>query len=107
MRRWSFQIGRVFGVEVRIHAFFLLLLFALFAVSSVAGIGMLRTFGLWAILLLAVCVREIARALATAWFGLELRGILLLPTGGLVTFATIEATERSGDPAVQRKVAMV
>lgn len=107
MRRWSFQIGKVFGVEVRIHAFFLLLLFALFAVSSVAGVGMLRTFGLWAILFFAVCVREIARALAAAWFGLELRGLLLLPTGGLMTFATIEATERSADPAVQRKLAVV
>ena len=107
MRRWSFQIGRIFGVEIRIHAFFVLLLFALFALSPVAGVGMFRSFALWLILLLAVLVRETARAIAAAWFGLELRGLLLLPTGGLMTFATVEATERAAEPRIQRRLGLV
>ena len=62
---------------------------------------------LWFILLFAVIVREVARALAAAWFGLELRGILLLPTGGLMTYATLDSTERAAEPAMQRRMAVV
>lgn len=106
MRRWSFQIGRIFGVEVRIHAFFLLLLFAFLALSSVAQISMTRVFALWLLLLFAVGVREVARAIGAAWFGLELRALLLLPTGGLMTFAN-GATERGSNPAIQRRMAFI
>ena len=62
---------------------------------------------LWFLLLFAVVVREVARALAAAWYGLDLRGILLLPTGGLMTYATIDATERAAEPAMQRRMAVV
>jgi CBS domain-containing protein/Zn-dependent protease len=107
MRRWSFQIGRIFGVEVRIHAFFLLLLFASLALSSMAQVSMGRVFALWLLLLLAVGVRELARAMGAAWYGLELRGLLLLPTGGLLTFATTKATERAAEPGMRRRMAVI
>jgi len=42
-----------------------------------------------------------------AWFGLELRGILLLPTGGLMSFTTLEATERAAEARIQRRMAIV
>ena len=58
-------------------------------------------------LLFAVVVREVARALAAAWFGLDLRGILLLPTGGLLTYGTLDSTERAAQPAMQRRMAVV
>jgi CBS domain-containing protein/Zn-dependent protease len=64
-------------------------------------------FTLWLLLLFAVAVREVACALAAAWFGLELGGILLLPTGGLSTYATREATERASGPAIERRMAVV
>jgi predicted transcriptional regulator/Zn-dependent protease len=107
MRGWSFPVGRFFGVEVRIHAFFLLLLAMAIAVGSIAGSSSGRVLGLWLLLLLAVAVRELARSLAAAWYGLELRGILLLPTGGLMTYATLEATERAAEPGMQRRMAVV
>jgi Zn-dependent protease/CBS domain-containing protein len=107
MRGWSFPVGRYFGVEVRIHAFFLLLLALAIGVGSLAGATTGRVLMLWFLLLFAVFVRETARALAAAWFGLELRGILLLPTGGLMTYATLEATEHAADPAMQRRMAVV
>jgi CBS domain-containing protein/Zn-dependent protease len=107
MRGWSFPIGRYFGVEVRIHAFFLLLLALLIGIGSLAGSSNARILALWLLLLFAVLVREIARALAAAWYGLDLRGILLLPTGGLMTYATLDATERSAQPAMQRRMAAV
>jgi Zn-dependent protease/CBS domain-containing protein len=107
MRGWSFPIGRYFGVEVRIHAFFVLLLAMAIGVGSLAGATTGRVLTLWILLLFAVAVREVARALAAAWYGLELRGILLLPTGGLMTYGTIDATERASLPAMQRRMAVV
>lgn len=107
MRGWSFPVGRYFAVEVRIHAFFLLLLAMAIGLGSLTGSGSGRVLMLWLLLLFAVVVREGARALAAAWFGLELRGILLLPTGGLMTYATPKATERAAQPPVERRMAVV
>jgi CBS domain-containing protein/Zn-dependent protease len=107
MRGWSFPIGRFFGVEVRIHAFFLLLLAVAIGAGSLAGFNSGRMLALWLMLLFAVLVREVARSLAAAWFGLELRGILLLPTGGLMTYATLDASERAAQPAMQRRMAVI
>ncbi|HEV2618641.1 MAG TPA: CBS domain-containing protein, partial [Acidobacteriaceae bacterium] len=42
-----------------------------------------------------------------AWYGLDLRSILLLPTGGLMSYGTLDATERAADPAMQRRMAVV
>lgn len=107
MRGWSFSIGRLLGVEIRIHTFFLLLLGLSISYSSVSGSSGSRGFALWLILLLAVAVREIARAIAAAWFGLELRSILLLPTGGLQQYATPEANERAATPEVGKRLGLV
>jgi len=103
----EFSSRPFFRVEVRIHAFFLLLLAMAIAAGSLAGANNGRVLALWLLLLLAVAVRELARALAAAWYGLELRGILLLPTGGLMTYATLEATERAAEPGMQRRMAIV
>jgi Zn-dependent protease len=107
MRGWSFPIGRFLGVDVRIHTFFLLLLGLSISYASVTGATGGRGFGLWLLLLLAVAVREIARAIGAVWFGLELRSILLLPTGGLMTYATTEATERAATPEMQKRMAVI
>ena len=107
MRGWSFPIGRFFGVEVRIHAFFLLLLGVAMGLSSLAGSSAGRGLTLWLLLFFAVAVREVARSLAAVWFGLDLRGILLLPTGGLSTYAPPEATQRAAEPATERRMAVV
>jgi Zn-dependent protease/predicted transcriptional regulator len=107
MRGWSFPIGRFLGVDVRIHTFFLLLLGLSISYASAAGATGLRGFGLWALLLLAVVVRETARAVGAAWFGLDLRSMLLLPTGGLFSYATSEATEKAETPEMQKRMAVI
>ena len=66
-----------------------------------------RGFVLWLLLLLAVVVREVARAIGAAWFGLELRSILLLPIGGLMSYATPEATEQAATPGMQKRMAVI
>jgi Zn-dependent protease len=107
MRGWSFPIGRFLGVDVRIHTFFVLLLVLSTSYASVSGASGGRGFALWVLLLMAVVVREIARAIAAVWFGLELRSILLLPTGGLLSYATPEATERATTPEMQKRMAVI
>jgi Zn-dependent protease len=116
MRGWSFPIGRFLGVDIRIHTFLVLLLGVAISYGSVTGSTGGRGFSLWLLLLLALAVREIARAIAAAWLGVELRSLLLLPTGALMTFSTTEATERAhasdapdapDAPEAQKRLALV
>jgi CBS domain-containing protein len=107
MRGWSFPIGRFLGVDVRIHTFFLLLLGLSISYASVTGASGARGFVLWVLLLLAVLVREVARAIGGAWYGLELRSMLLLPTGGLLSYATPEANEKAETPEMQKRMAVI
>ena len=107
MRGWSFPISRFLGVEVRIHTFFLILLGLSISYASISGTTGGRGFGLWLLLLLAVAVREIARAIGAAWFGLELRSVLLLPIGGLMSYATPEATEKASTPEMQKRMGVI
>jgi Zn-dependent protease/predicted transcriptional regulator len=107
MRGWSFPIGRFLGVDVHIHTFFLLLLGLSISYASMTGATGARGFALWLLLLLAVSVREVARAVGAAWFGLELRSVLLLPIGGLFSYATPEATELAATPGMQKRMAVI
>jgi Zn-dependent protease/predicted transcriptional regulator len=107
MRGWSFPIGSFLGVDVRIHTFFLVLLGLSISYASLSGVSGSRGFALWLLLLLAVVVREVARAIGAAWFGLELRSILLLPTGGLLSYATTETTEKAATPGLQKRMAVI
>ena len=107
MRGWSFPIGRFLGVDVRIHTFFLLLLGLAISYGASTGSTGGRGFGLWMLLLLAVVVREVARAIAAAWYGLELRSLLLLPFGGLMSYGSTEATERATTPEMQKRMAVI
>jgi len=106
MRGWSFPVGRYLGVEVRIHAFFVLLLAISISYTTLTGVSSTRGFALWLMLVFAVIVREIARAIAVAWFGLELRSILLLPTGGLPTYATADDSDRASTLRIERGLAL-
>jgi CBS domain-containing protein/Zn-dependent protease len=95
MRAWSFPFGRPFGVELRIHGLFVLLLFLTSVFSSTSGAGGWAGVGLWLIVLFAVIVRETARTLAAAVMHIGLRSVLLLPIGGLYSLADPESDEAS------------
>ncbi len=106
MRGWSFPLGRWFGVDLRMHAFFLILLaFCLFSTSlgSVAG---WRGVALWLVLLAAVGAREVARIIAAAYYHVSLRSILLLPIGGLFSYADPESSERAASSPVQLTISL-
>jgi len=105
IRGWSFPLGRVLGVEVRIHTFFVLLLGLSIAEASGVGGSAARGMALWLALLLAIAVREIARAGVAAYFGMNLRGVLLLPIGGLLAFSSARDESASGQRA-EKAIAM-
>lgn len=82
---WSFQIARIAGIDVRIHAtFFLLLAWFGFIYYEAGGVGTMLS-GLLFIVLLFVCVllHEFGHALAARAFGINTPDITLLPIGGV------------------------
>jgi CBS domain-containing protein/Zn-dependent protease len=107
MRGWSFPLGRWFGVDIRIHAFFLLLTGPCMLAATSVNIDIWRGMMLWILLLAVVAAREVPRLVASAYFGLQIRNIMLLPTGGLYAFANPDSTERAASPKIQNRMAMI
>jgi CBS domain-containing protein len=91
-------------VELRIHVFFPLL--AVLCLGLSAADGWVRGLGLFLVLVAAVLVRETARLLVAAWFGLRLRAILLLPIGGLFAYANPESQENANQGGGQFAMAL-
>ena len=83
--RWSWRIARIAGIDVHVHATFLLLL-AFYAVPAYQRGGLagaaaaLATIGL---LFVIVTMHEYGHALAARRYGIATRDITLLPIGGV------------------------
>ena len=92
------------GVELRVHAFFPLL--AVVCLGLSASDGWPRGLGLFLALTAAVIVREIARLMVAAWLGLRLRAILVLPIGGLYSYANPESQENANQGIGQFALAL-
>ncbi len=107
MRSWSIPMGRVLGVEIRLHFFFALLLGLSLLYTGMSGMAALRGMALWLILLAVVGVREIARAIASAYHGLQVRTLMLLPIGGLPSYATPESTDQASEGTTQISLAVI
>ena len=84
--KWSWSIGRIAGIDVRVHATFLLLL-GLLAWLSWAASGTVQAVvgGLLFILAIfgSVLAHEFGHALAARRYGITTRDITLLPIGGV------------------------
>ena len=106
MRGWSFAVAKVLGVEIRLHLFTLLVLGVSMIASGMEGWSVGRGVLLWMLLIAALAVREVPRALVAAWEGLELKGVLMLPTGGVPSYADTQSAERASEPEVQRRLAV-
>jgi CBS domain-containing protein/Zn-dependent protease len=97
-------MGRWMGVELRVHIFFPLLVFVVFAISGPDAWP--RGLAVFLLLVAAVAVRETARLLVAAWMGLRLRAILLLPIGGLFAYANPESQETASRGSGQFAIAL-
>jgi Zn-dependent protease/CBS domain-containing protein len=83
--KWSFKIGRLWGIDVYLHLTFLLLL-AWVGFDDVSRTGSLaRGVGgvlMYVSLFACVLLHEFGHAMAARYFGIPTRDITLLPIGG-------------------------
>jgi Zn-dependent protease len=89
MRSWSVLIGRLFGVEVRIHLTFFLLPVFIFWTEYGAHNGSAngpRDLALVGIILACVAVHETAHMLVAARAGMIPKAVILLPLSGVTVF---------------------
>src|SRR5271157_1176355 len=85
MRSWSIPIGRLFGIEIRIHLTFLFLLVFLWSTTAATqdATAALRVLGLVGIIFGSVVLHELGHALVACGSGIAAKGIILLPIGGI------------------------
>jgi Zn-dependent protease/CBS domain-containing protein len=114
--RWSWTIGRIAGIDIQVHATFLLLLVWIAyvqyqsigtAAAAISGVVfVLAVFG-------SVVLHELGHALTAAHFGVKTRGILLWPLGGVAQLEQIPDEPREelliavAGPAVTVVIAVI
>jgi CBS domain-containing protein len=104
MLRSSIPLGRFFGVDLRMHISFPLLLVLSVLLSESINGGAARGVALWFALCFGVFVREGARALAAAYIGAQLHALFLLPVGGIMAFGGAGA---ECDTAANRRILLL
>ena len=107
MRSWSIHVGRLFGVEVRLHLTFLILpVFVFWTEYSVHPTANgPRDLALVGIVLACVAAHEIGHMLVARSLGLIPKAVILLPLSGVTVFdeSRVEKPE-SADAAWKREV---
>jgi Zn-dependent protease len=85
MRSWAIPVGRLFGIEIRIHLTFLFLLVFLFSTEAATqdATAAVRVLGLFGIVFGSVVLHELGHALVARGSGIPAKGIILLPIGGV------------------------
>ena len=85
MRSWSIPVGRLFGIEIRIHFTFFFLLVFVWTTEAAAqdASAALRGLGLVGIIFGSVVLHELGHALVARSLGISPKGIILLPIGGI------------------------
>jgi Zn-dependent protease/CBS domain-containing protein len=83
--KWSFQIGKLFGIPIRVHITFLLLLLFIGIVGSRQAGGAGAVFGMVSIVFIFLCVvlHEVGHSLTAIHYGIEVKDIVLMPIGGV------------------------
>ena len=83
--RWALRLGNLYGIAIRLHVTFLLLLGFLFLMATLAGGWRSGVRSLLLLVLVFVCVllHELAHSYVSVRYGLRVRSITLLPIGGL------------------------
>lgn len=81
---WSIQIGTIFGIPLRMHLTFLLILLYGSMIAPTAW-GMTPLVGVLFIIALFACVviHELSHSLMARSYGINVREIILLPIGGV------------------------
>jgi Zn-dependent protease len=85
MRSWSIPLGRLFGIEIRIHLTFFFLLAFVWSTEAATqdATGAIRALALVGIIFGSVVLHELGHALVARGAGIPAKGIILLPIGGV------------------------
>ena len=114
--RWSWTIGRIAGIDIQVHATFLLLLawigyaqYQAVGTGAAALSGIVFTLAVFA----SVVLHELGHALTAAHFGVKTRAIVLWPLGGVAQLEQIPDEPReefliaAAGPAVTVVIALL
>jgi Zn-dependent protease/CBS domain-containing protein len=103
MRSWSIPIGRLFGVDVRLHLTFLLLPMFFYGTEYAAhgSTNGPRDLALCGIILACVGLHECAHMLASRRVGLVPKAVILLPLTGVALYE--ESRTEKISPVLDRK----
>jgi len=102
MRNWSIPIGRLFGVEIRVHLTFIFLLALIYMAESAMKGGNSnpnRELALVGIIFGSVILHELGHALIARREGMLPKAIILLPIGGITLLEENTATGGAPQPA--------
>jgi Zn-dependent protease/predicted transcriptional regulator len=97
MRNWSIPVGRLFGIEIRIHLTFLFLLFFIWSTPAQGPNAPLRGLGLVGIIFGSVVLHELGHALVARGSGIPAKSIILLPIGGITVLDEAHAIPTTAD----------
>jgi Zn-dependent protease/CBS domain-containing protein len=87
--KWSFRIGSIFGIPVKVHVTFLLLLLLVFvAGESVFGTGGINGVIFVILVFASVVFHELSHSLVARHYGISVEDITLLPIGGVARMTT-------------------
>src|SRR5579862_555947 len=91
MRSWSIPVGRLFGIEIRIHLTFLFLLVFVWSTASQDANTAMRGLALVGIVFGSVVLHELGHALVARGSGIPAKGIILLPIGGVTVLDEVHS----------------
>jgi Zn-dependent protease/CBS domain-containing protein len=89
MRSWSISVGRLFGVDIRVHLTFLILPLFIYWTDYAAHQGSAngpRDLALVGIILAGVAVHECGHMLAARRYGMIPKAVILLPLTGVALY---------------------
>jgi Zn-dependent protease/CBS domain-containing protein len=83
--KWSFKVGKLFGIPIRVHITFLLLLLFIGVTGTKPGEAGGAIWGMMGIIFIFFCVilHEVGHSLMAIHYGIKVRDIILLPIGGV------------------------
>lgn len=92
-RDFSFPVARIFGIQLRIHyTFFLIVLIFALGATAPGGPGMLSAM-LWLVLIfICVLIHELGHSLLAKRKGATVKAIVLLPIGGVSQLENLPET---------------
>ncbi len=105
MRSWSIPVGRLFGVDVRLHLTFLILPMFVFWTEYAAHQGAAngpRDLALCGIILACVGIHECAHMIASRRVGLIPKAVILLPITGVALYEE-SRTEKQSAPFLWKR----